>query len=358
MKKQISLILLFVWILVAQSFAVFSPDKEVLNAFELRMKGKVDDSRKLLESILSKDSTNAMAHYEMARLKHYLLISGQAVQIEDILTSINKAVTNDRKNITYAYYKAIASFLNAFMAMQTGNADVKKKVDETCLQFEKVLSMKPDYSEASLYLVEIYGMLPKDMGGDSIKAIALSEKLASKNDYFGSKGKAALLPGSSDHVKFWMDRLDKEKENPELLMEVGKAYLNKEDPQNAEKYFDLAIKADPSKNILELDLARYHIMVVMQNRDLAKTELPLAKAFIEKYLKSSPEPIIPLKAYAMGLMSITEMFLGNKPEADKWKEEATKLDKYFSRALGIPTILLFDSPDQISHHYFSFFTPF
>lgn len=82
-----------------------------------------------------------------------------------------------------------------------------------------------------------------------------------------------------------MDRMDKEKENSEFLMEVGKAYLNKQDSQNA-----------------------------------------------EKYLKTSPEPIIPLNAYAMGLMSITEMFLGNKPEADKWKEEATKSDKYFSRA--------------------------
>lgn len=358
MKKQIFLILLFVWILVPQSFTINSPDKEVLNAFELRTKGKVDDSMKLLESILSKDSTNAMAHYEMARLKHYLLISGQAVKIEDILTSINKAVTYDSKNITYAYYKAIASFLNAFMAMESGNAEVKKRIDETCLQFEKVLSMKPDYSEASLYLVEIYGMLPKDMGGDSLKAIAWSDKLSSKNDYFESKGKAALLPRESDHVKFWMDRLDKKKENPEFLMEVGKAYLNKQDPQNAEKYFDMAIKADPSKNILILDLARYHIMVVMQNKDFAKTELPLAKAFIERYLKTSPEPIIPLKAYAMGLMSVTEMFLGNQPEADKWKEEATKLDKYFSKALGIPTMLLFDSPDQISHHYFSFFTPF
>lgn len=358
MKKQIFLMLLFVWIIVSPSSAANVPDKEVLKAFELRTKGKVDDSRLLLESILSKDSTNAMAHFEMARLKHYLLIGGGEVKIEDILNSINKAVSYDSQNITYAYYKAIVSFLNAYMDMESGNAEVKKRVDETCLQFEKVLSMKPDYSEASLNLVEIYGMLPKQMGGDSLKAIAWSEKLANKNDYFGSRARAVLLSKEADHVKFWMDRLDREKKNPEFLMEVGKAYLNKADPKNAEKYFDEAIKSDPSKNILLLDLARYHMMVVMQNRDLAKTDLPLAKDFIERYLTTSPEPIIPLKSYAMGLMSLNEMFLGNQSEADKWKEEATKLDKYFSRALGIPTLLLFDSPDQISHHYFSFFSPF
>lgn len=322
------------------------------------MKGNIDDSRKLLESILSKDSTNAMAHYEMARLKHYLLIGGGEVKTEDILTSINKAVTYDAKNITYAYYKAIASFINAFMAMQTGNTGVREKINETCSQLKKVLSMKPDYHEASLYLVEIYGMLPKEMGGDSLKAIEYADKLVTKNDFFGSKAKAALLPQNSDLVKFWMDRLEMEKKNPDILTEVGKAYLYKQDPKNAEKYFDEAIKSDPSRNILILDLARYHIMVVMQNKDLAKAELPLAKVCIERYLKSSPEPIIPLKAYAKGLMALTEMFLGNKAEADKLVEEAKKLDNHFSRATGIPTLLLFDPPDQISHHYFSFFTPF
>ncbi len=358
MKKQVFLMLLFVGILIASSFAVNNPDKEVLSAFELRIRGKVDDSRKLLESILSKDSTNAMAHYEMARLKHYLLIGGAEVKTDDILTSINKAVVYDPSNITYAYYKAIASFINAFMAMQTGNAEVRKRIDETCTQLKKVLLMKPDYHEASLYLVEIYGMLPKEMGGDSLKAIEYADKLATMSDFYGSKAKAALLPQNSNLVKFWMDRLEKEKKNPDLLTEVGKAYLYKEDPKNAEKYFDEAIKSDPSKNILILDLARYHIMVVMQHKDLAKTELPLAKAYIERYLKTSPEPIIPLKAYAKGIMAGTEMFVGNQAEADKLVEEAKKLDNHFSRATGIPALLLFDSPDQISHHYFSFFSPF
>ncbi|HRZ21281.1 MAG TPA: HAMP domain-containing sensor histidine kinase, partial [Bacteroidales bacterium] len=39
-------------------------------------------------------------------------------------------------------------------------------------------------------------------------------------------------------------------------------------------------------------------------------------------------------------------------------EEAKAMDPYFSRAAGIPTLLLFDPPDQISHQYFSFFSWF
>ena len=44
-------------------------DKEVQKAFDLRMKGQVDEAKTLLESILAKDSTIAMAHYELGQIK-------------------------------------------------------------------------------------------------------------------------------------------------------------------------------------------------------------------------------------------------------------------------------------------------
>jgi len=291
-------------------------------------------------------------------LEHYLLTGGGEMKIDRILAPINKAVSLDPKNVTFAYYKAIASFLNAFMAMEMGTGAVKSKIAETCTQFEKVLSLKPDYYEASLYLVEIYGMLPKDMGGDSIKAVAYAKKLASANAYFGAKAKADLAPETTDQVKFWEEQLNKDKKNPEVMMELGRAYLYKDDPINAKKYFDEAIKSDPSKNILILDLARYHMMKAMQNKDLVSSELPKAKTFLEKYIKSVPEPVVPLRAYSLGLLTQTEMILGNKAESEKLMDEAKKLDLYFSRASGVPTLLLFDPPTQISHHFFSFFKPF
>jgi len=359
MKKLILLLILSIGLMVFNSYAGNKPDKEVQKAFELRMNGKVDEAKAMLEGILTRDSTNAMAHYEMARLKQYMLIGGGGMKIDDILTSINKAVTYDPKNVTYAYYKAIATFLNAFMAMETGQQDaVKGRVAETCIQFEKVLSLKPDYYEARLYLVEIYGLLPRDMGGDSVKAVAYAEKLSIMDKYFGAKAKAVLASESTDKVKYWEDLLVSNGKNPEFMMEAGKACLFKDDLVNAEKYFDMAIKADPSKNILIIDLARYHIMQVMQNKDVAKTELPIAKTYLEKYLKTVPEPAIPLKAYTLGLMSLTERFQGNQEEAEKLVAEAKSMDKYFSRASGVPTLMLFDPPDQISHHYVSFFSPF
>lgn len=358
MKKMILLQIVIIGMVTSCTLAGNKPEKEVLKAYDLRMSGKVDEAKALLETILADDSTNAMAYYEMARLKNYLLTGGGGVKIDDILTSVNKAIKYDPKNVTYAYYKAIASFLNAFLAMQTGQGDIKSNIAQTCEDFQKVLLLKPDYYEASLYLVEIYGMLPQDMGGDSAKAVAYADKLGKMDSYFGAKAKAALAPEGNDLVAFWKDLLVRDNKNPVLLMEAGRACLYADNLADAEKYFNEAIKVDATKNILILDLARYHMYKVMENRDLAAIELPLAKTLIEKYLNSNTEPVVPMKAYAMGLLMRCEMSLGNQEEAQKLMEEAKSLDPYYSRATGVPTLLLFDPPDQISHHFFSFFRPF
>jgi len=356
MKKQTLLVLFLVWMVSLPALAGKAADKEVIKAYQLRMSGNVDEAKLLLDGVLSKDSTNAMAHFEMARLKHYLLLGGGA-KMQEIQISINKAVSFDPQNVSYAYYKAIVCFLNSFMSMQTGSTEVKKQIDETCDQFKKVLSLKQDYYEASLYLVEIYGLLPKDMGGDSLKAVEYAKELAASSGYFGSRAKAILAPKGTDLVKFWIDRLE-HKNDANILTEIGKAYLNDGKPDQAEKYFDEAMKSDPSRNIEILDIARYHIYQVMRNKELTNKELPIAKGYLEKYIHTVPEPCVPLKAYAIGLMTLTEMFQGNKTEADKLMEEARSLDKYFSRATGIPNLLLFDSPEQQMHHFFSFFSPF
>jgi tetratricopeptide (TPR) repeat protein len=322
------------------------------------MSGKVDEAKKLLETIIAKDSMNAMAHYELARLQNYMLIGGGNIEIADIVLNASKAAAEDPGNVTYAYYKALSYFFNAFMAMEQGQEKLKPLITETSAEFEKVLKLKPDYHEAMLYLVDLYGLLPKDMGGDSLKAVAYADKLSKLDSYFGAKAKAALLPENADRVKYWENLLADDKKNPEILSEIGKACLFKDDPNSAEKYFNQAKQIDPSKNTLILDLARYHIMKVMQNQDLVKTELPVAQGFLEAYLKSSPEPVIPLKTYAMGLLVRVNMFLGNQEQAEKLMAEAKALDPYFSRASGVPLLLLFDPPDKITHHYFSFFSPF
>ena len=359
MKKTILFSLVLICFLAAGAKTGVKPVKEVKKAFELRMSGKVDEAKALLESVLAKDSTVAMAHYEMARLKHYMMVGSGEMNIDGTFASASKAVTYDPENVTYAYFKAITGFMKAFMAMHTGDQGaIKNNISETCILLENVLALKPDYCEPMLYLVEIYGMLPAEMGGDSLKALAWAGKLAATDKYFGARAKAALTPEGNSMVKFWEDQIILNGRTPELLRQAGIACLFEDKPEQAEKYFEEAMKSDPSKNTGMLDLGRYHMMKVMQNRELAATELPLAKAFMEKYLETTPEPVVPLKSYTLGLLGRIEMFSGNQAAGDKLMEEAAALDKYFSKASGVPALLLFVPPDQVCHQYFSFFSPF
>ena len=198
MKKLLILQIPIVILLFSCSFAGTNLDKEVINAYDLRMNGNVDDAKTLLDSILSIDSTNAMAHYEMARLKNYMLTGGGNTSIDDVLLSIDNAVKYDPENATYAYYKAVTGFLKAYIAMQSGGSDVKGIVEESCSRFENVLKLNPDYYEAMLYLVEIYGLLPLDMGGDSVKAAGYAEKLTNLDPFTGPGPKLYF------HLKIWI----------------------------------------------------------------------------------------------------------------------------------------------------------
>ncbi|MBN1198544.1 MAG: hypothetical protein JXA23_04260 [Bacteroidales bacterium] len=357
--KKVFFLLLLTWQISGSCSYPDHPNRtDVMKAYELRMQGKSDQALVLLDSILGRDSTNAMAWYELSRVKRYMLTGGGNVTIDEILSTIGKATIYDSKNVIYAYEKAMDLFLDAYMAMQRDPKKVKEKVAEACAQYEEVLKLKPDYHEAMLYLVEIYGMLPPEMGGDSAKGQLYAEKLRGSDPYFGAKATLDLAPEGTDQVAFWKEYQQLHGESPDVFKEIGIAYLYNEDPENANLFFSKAIALDSSRQILWLDMGRYFMLAVMQNKDLADSLLPISAMYVQQYLASKPAPVIPLQAYATGMLVKTEMFTGHKEKAEKLMEEAKSLDPYFSRAFGIPTLSLFDPPDVITHHFFSFFRPF
>jgi len=357
MKKLPILLLMILLIAGSCSFQKETCDKDVMKAYDLRMQGKVDQALALLDSIIENDSTNAMAYYELSRVHKYMLTGGGDVSMKEILTNVDNATLYDSGNVIYAYAKALDLFLNAYMSMHKGNDDdVAIAIGKTCQEFKHVLELKPDYSEAMLYLVEIYALLPQEMGGDSAKATTYVELLEQTDDYYAAK--ATLVMNPVDEVTFWQDYLSKHDTTPDVLKEIGITYLYKEDPDQAEIYFNKVMLLDSTQNTLLLDLARYYMMLVMQNRELADSILPISAKFTRQYLASEPVPIIPLQAYATGMLVKIGMFTGHKEEAEKLMEEAKSLDPYFSRAFAIPGPGIFEPPDQIIYHFSSFFRPF
>ena len=349
-----ALIILILLNCLSYSCSFANTDNRVKEAFELRIEGKTDQAKELLINILKVDSTNAEANFELARTLNYMNLMGS----KDADKALKLALKYDPQNIIYAYYNAKNCFLKAYIAMHQGGDNIKTRVNDVCDEFIKVLEMKPDYPEAMMYLVEIYGMLPEEMGGDKVKAEEYTQKLEKLDKFYGAKARLVMMPEGSDMVDYWKNYMIKNGEDCKALKELGVAYLFLDDVDLAEEVFEKAMAMDQSQNIRLLDLARFHMMKVMQNKDAAATEIPKSKEFIEKYQASKPEPIPPLKAFSIGMLVNFEMFSGNNADAEKLMAEAKALDPYFSRAFGIPSLAIFEQPDKLDHHFQSFFSPY
>ena len=59
--------------------------------------------------------------------------------------------------------------------------------------FESTLKLKPDYHQAMLYIVEIYGTVPEDKGGDKKQGKALFKEAEALDPYF-SKATVSPVP--------------------------------------------------------------------------------------------------------------------------------------------------------------------
>ncbi len=361
LKRQFLLISLFVsvaslgfWSCVRQEL-----DETVQKAYELRMNGKADSAKVLLEQAISEDSTNALAHYELARTKQHMALGNPrqlANLIKDAHHSIERATEHDPDNVIYAFFAGGSSSLQAYISLQRGQPDAKEKYAKACSVYESVLKLKPDYHEAMLYLVEIYGVLPEDKGGDKSKAEQYAKQLEEMDEVFGAKAREILLPPEVDVIEYWEQVLERHEGNANVLERLGKAYLYKREVEAGAKCFKEAVRIDPEKNTLFLDLARYHIMTVMGDEKLKDTALPLAEEAINRYLRS--EPIPPLEAYTLGLLAKVKWGMGDNEGADELGRKAEAMDPYHSKAMGVPSPDLFVPPGEISHNFGYFSRPF
>ena len=333
-------------------------EKTVQQAYELRMNGKADSAKVLLKQIIAEDSTNAVAWYELARIKHHIGLGNPRElfgALGDMQQTIEKAVENDPSNVIYSFYKGYVCYFRAYASFMMEQPDAKGKVEEVISAYESVLRLKPDYYETMLYLVEVLG-IPEDMGGNPSKAEAYTKQLEEMDEVYGAKARELLLPDDADKVEFWQKVLENNQCNADVLEQLGKAYLYQDNVEQGVKYLEEAIKTDPEKEILLLDLARYHIMTVMRDEKLKDTALPLAEELIKRYLDS--EPIPPLKAYTFELLAKIRWGWGDNKGADELREKAKAIDLHFSKAFGVPPLVLFAKLDEISHYHSYFFRPF
>jgi len=331
-------------------------------AYDLRMDGEILYAAAMLEKLQNQGKTEkGLVQYEMARTREHQRNGGaQWVTSDVIIGSMQWALREDPENLLFIHYDAQSSFGKAYMSMmqegETAGQDIADAVDK----LEKVLTLDPDFHQVRMQLVEIYGQLPEDLAGEKEKAEMHTSYLEEKDLYFGMLAREAMLPENASPIDYWKEKRNDHMNDTRIAIKLGKAYLLDGNIEEARPLLMSAINEDPKYNILYLQIARYHMYQAMWDQGKAEEELPLSKAAIKQYLESEPEPIAPLRAWAIGKLAMFNRFSGDMEEFNRLNKEANALDPSFSKASGLPGLDLYVPPGEIyrSSDYTSFLRPF
>ena len=338
-------------------------DKAALNAYALRIQGKIDEAKKLLDQAISENPSNAYAHYELARIQFHMALGtgnpGKTMSmIGNAQESIERAAALEPQNAIYHLLAGHLNYLQFYYGLMTGDIS-KEQFAKVVGAYKTVLNIRPDYPQVALYLVELYSQIPENAGGNASEAERYAKHLDETNNVFAAKARSILLPEETDKVEYWQDVLNKNQENTDVIEELAKAYLGAGKVEEAVSYFDKAIEIDPEKAYLFLDLSIYYSFQGMQaqgNKDLLQSCIEKGDAALTRYLDSNP--IQPMRAYAIGVQAKYNFISGHQEKGQELVKEAMMLDPHFSKATGAPDPALFTRPNEISQRHRYLLRPF
>ncbi len=335
--------------------------QKVFEAYELRITGHADSAKVLLEQITNENPKDALAWFELCRTTQQLgMANPRAIKetLDEALKYIHLAVENDPDNAMYLSCKGGIETLQFYMGMQMGDENAAGYLDKFEKTYNSGFQLDPSYYENKLTLVEFFGGLPVNMGGDPEKAEKYAKELEDADLVYGAKAREILMPEDADYEKFWKEIVEKESGNADANQALGRVYLFKQNIDEADKYYQKAIDLDPSKNALYLDLGRYYMMIAMRNPALIDSVAPLVEEQFNKFLNSTPKPINPMKAWVYGTLSMIYHRAGNNELAEKYKGMAKELDPFYSRASAKPGKAIYSPPDVVVHEQSYYLSPF
>jgi tetratricopeptide (TPR) repeat protein len=330
-----------------------------LQAYDMRMLGCAEDARALLEARVLDRPTDAAAWYELGRT-HFHMGLGRPAKLDacirDATKCMENAVLHDPTNLAYRCCLARLRYFDFFQALQHDSELARQKARDFCRASQAILQLAPEHYSAALHLVEVYALIPAESGGDRPRAEEVAASLSHEHDIWGARALALLLLESDDVLDHWTELSLDHEYDPDVIEELGRCYLRRDDPELATRCFDRVLELDARRADLLLDLARYHFLRALHDRDQAASSLRRARGELERYLETDPP--IPLRAYAFALQANVALLSGNADHAMDLRAEAEGLDAYYSRALATPPAELFVAPGQLAPHHRYLLQPF
>lgn len=353
-KKQNTLLFYLVIVLfVCPLFSLTSLAQEqkntIIKAYELRIQGQNEDAKVLLSRVLELDSTNALAHFEMAR----------TIEDKSKINHIENAVRYDPQNPMYRFHQANIYMLEAYKGMKKNETVIIKDNVGKCNEaLKELLKLKPDCKESLLFLVDINGSIPEDYGGNSEIARTYVDILKTIDPFYAAQGELILTSKTTevDIVGYWQKYIEQYGDSNAALIKLGKAYLLTNNIESAKTYFDTVIKKDPSQIVLYLDIARAHLYNTMRGGDKTERELDQIKDNINIYLNTAIEKPKLIEAWCYGWLGLVEDKQGNQKLAKTYIAKAQSIIPDYPRFTAIPSID--KPPNSLAYNYRTYFSPF
>ncbi len=323
-------------LLAASAVALADAPSPAFGAYAMRMNGKADEARKLLEDALAKNPSDAVAHYELARTLVWMALGDpNRGKLMDTLGVAQQEIAHaeaiDPGNVIYPLFDGHIALMQLYPSLMGNQSDTRQRVERLCGTYDAALKLKADDRPAMLYLVEIDGLIPADSGGDRAVAERYTHQLEKLDPVYGAKARSILL-GDDNNVQFWKPIEKQNPNNAEVLEELGKAYLRADKVDDAAACFDRAMQIDQARSYLLLDLRIHYTWIAMQagpGSAAFRSAAQAGEAAIDRYLATSPPS--PLQAYALGVKSKYARGLGRADEAARLLQQAKSLEPIFPK---------------------------
>jgi tetratricopeptide (TPR) repeat protein len=297
-------------------------------AYGLRMSGKADEARALLERHTAAHPTDAAARWELARTLFYLMEMDGAV--EQAAAAVREAPDNPR----YLHLQGIVCTYGAIRKHARGRRDEARPLALTAIgAWEKAVKLKPDFDDARGRLIGCYARLPDDHGGDQEKAEALVRQAEARSAICGALAHCELTAGEAEaNAERLRKAMKASGETAAGLAALADQLARADKFDEAAACIERCVKRDPSRSDVLLWVGRSCAW---------RKEYQKADKLFRKYLALKPPPPRPLRAWALFARGVVQMRQGNNEPAEALRKEARKLDRrYWGVAAPPPRELL------------------
>ncbi len=241
-------------VIEAKDVVCADPAKEV---FELRMDGKSDQAKALMEKACKRTPKDARLWFEVARVRWHQW--SRKRDMTPAKHAIDKAVKLDPDNGRYLYYAGQIHFYHGFIKAQHLLTILSLPVEmgKAKKLLERTLTLDPNDHRARLFLLKLYEC-PAPLGSKR-KAAKHRAKLEMLDPILHAIHVKDPQIDSQDHqakLALWIPLLQSHPDRPEVRARLCKLYAGMKDYAKAIEHFERARHLDSWQQRLLLDIAR------------------------------------------------------------------------------------------------------